>query len=154
MLSQVPQRGGAYDCQTVILGGDITGKQLVPIVESGSGWEMSEGGMMRHLASEAERDEAAKRARAAGGYPAFFTTEERSRLAVDQPYREARFLEAILVVMRDWATSPSSAFARQASSASSISETMTIRRWQKRSGSRTGFTSAKMRSTSLVVSRF
>jgi Icc-related predicted phosphoesterase len=93
----------AYECKAIILGGDITGKQLVPIVRHPRGWEVSEGGATRVVATEEERDEAARRARASGGYPAFFTSEERERLQVDREYREAQFLEAIVVVMRAWA---------------------------------------------------
>ena len=93
----------AYDCRAIILGGDITGKQLVPIVRHPDGWEVSEGGVARVMETEEARDEAARRARASGGYPAFFTVEERERLVADKAYREERFLEAILEVMRAWA---------------------------------------------------
>ena len=93
----------AYDCRAIILGGDITGKQLVPIVRHPDGWEVSEGGVARVMETEEARDEAARRARASGGYPAFFTVEERERLVTDKAYREERFLEAILDVMRAWA---------------------------------------------------
>ncbi len=93
----------AYDCRAIILGGDITGKQLVPIVRHPDGWEVSEGGVARVMETEEARDEAARRARASGGYPAFFTVEERERLVTDRAYREERFLEAILDVMRAWA---------------------------------------------------
>ena len=93
----------AYDCRAIILGGDITGKQLVPIVRHPDGWEVSEGGVARVMETEEARDEAARRARASGGYPAFFTVEERERLVADKAYREERFLEAILDVMRAWA---------------------------------------------------
>jgi Icc-related predicted phosphoesterase len=93
----------AYDCRAIILGGDITGKQLVPIVRHPDGWEVSEGGVARVMETEEARDEAARRARASGGYPAFFTVEERERLVTDRAYREERFLEAILEVMRAWA---------------------------------------------------
>jgi uncharacterized protein len=64
---------------------------------------VSEGGVARVLETEEARDEAARRARASGGYPAFFTVEERERLVADKAYREARFLDAILDVMRAWA---------------------------------------------------
>ena len=93
----------AYDCRAIILGGDITGKQLVPIVRHPRGWEVSEGGVARVMETEEARDEAVRRARASGGYPAFFTVEERERLVADKAYREARFLEAILEVIRAWA---------------------------------------------------
>ena len=68
-----------------------------------TGWEVSEGGVARVMETEEARDEAARRARASGGYPAFFTVEERERLVTDKAYREERFLEAILDVMRAWA---------------------------------------------------
>ena len=49
----------------------------------------------------------ARRGRPAGAgqrrIPAFFTVEERERLVADKVYREERFLEAILEVMRAWA---------------------------------------------------
>ena len=57
----------AYDCRAIILGGDITGKQLVPIVRHPDGWEVSEGGVARVMETEEARDEAARRARASGG---------------------------------------------------------------------------------------
>ena len=92
----------AYDCRAIILGGDITGKQLVPIVRHPDGWEVSEGGVARVMETEEARDEAARRARASG-VPRLFTVEERERLVTDKAYREERFLEAILNVMRAWA---------------------------------------------------
>ena len=54
------------------------------------------------LETEEERDAAARRARRQRGLPRVLPAEEREQLVVDREYREARFLEAILVVIRAW----------------------------------------------------
>jgi Icc-related predicted phosphoesterase len=92
----------AYDCSTIILGGDITGKELVPIVRQPGGWEVSEGGLTHLFDTSEARDEAVRRARARGAYPMSVTAEERTRLRADASFREAKFLEAILAVTADW----------------------------------------------------
>jgi uncharacterized protein len=94
--------GSAYECDAIVLGGDITGKQLVPIVRRSDGWHISEGGATRVMETEEERDEAARVARASGGYPVYLTDEEEERLLVDLEFRDSKFIEAITNVIRDW----------------------------------------------------
>src|SRR5262249_17529699 len=72
-------------------------------VHRADGWHVSEGGATRVIKSEEERDEAARIARASGGYPIYLTDEEEERLLDDLEFRDAKFTEAITNVIRDWA---------------------------------------------------
>ena len=94
----------AYEADVLVLGGDITGKQLVPIVpEPGGGWRASEGGTAMRLRTEDERQTMLKRAAMIGAYTVGLADdEEEARLRDDPAYRHARFLEAMRTLLESW----------------------------------------------------
>jgi uncharacterized protein len=94
----------AYRADVLVLGGDITGKQLVPIVpEPAGGWRASEGGTAVQLRTEAERDTLLKRAAMIGAYALDITDdEEEERLRADAAYRNERFVGAMRDLLESW----------------------------------------------------
>jgi Icc-related predicted phosphoesterase len=94
----------AYEADVLVLGGDITGKQLVPIVpEPSGGWRASEGGTPLRLRTEDERATLLKRVAMIGAYAlSVADDEEEERLRADVAYRNERFLEAMRELLESW----------------------------------------------------
>jgi uncharacterized protein len=79
--------GKAYGAHAVILGGDVTGKALVPVVEqAGGSWQTSMFGKTEVAEDAAELAEVEKRIRALGFYPYRTSPDEHARMAADQAY--------------------------------------------------------------------
>lgn len=94
----------AYKADVLVLGGDITGKQLVPIVPSEEGgWRASEGGTAIQLRSEEERQTLLKRVAMIGAYAVpLADQEEEERLRLDLEFRNERFLAAMRELLESW----------------------------------------------------
>ena len=86
-----------YNVNTLILGGDLTGKVLVPIVEVDGHWEMTFLGRHEVLRTLEEVTEAEKRIRFNGFYPYRCTPDELARMEADRAYADRVFRQ----VMRD-----------------------------------------------------
>lgn len=86
-----------YNVNTLILGGDLTGKVLVPIVEVDGHWEMTFLGRHEVLRTLEEVAEAEKRIRFNGFYPYRCTPDELARMEADRAYADRVFRQ----VMRD-----------------------------------------------------
>jgi uncharacterized protein len=79
--------GKAYGANAVILGGDVTGKALVPVVEQAGGrWQVAMFGKQESASDPAELDELEKRIRTLGFYPYRTSPEEHARMSADEPY--------------------------------------------------------------------
>jgi uncharacterized protein len=79
--------GKAYGAHAVILGGDVTGKALVPVVEQAGGtWQTTLFGKVETAAGEAELAETEKRIRSLGFYPYRTTPDEHAHMAADAAY--------------------------------------------------------------------
>ena len=91
-----------YGVDTLIMGGDITGKIMVPIVERAQGgYEANVLG--RHERASAEQlDELEKRIRFNGFYPYRCSREEYQRLEQDHMYREKTFTRVMVEEVRRW----------------------------------------------------
>jgi Icc-related predicted phosphoesterase len=92
----------AYSADAIILGGDITGKQLVMIVAENGGWRLGEGPGAEALHGAEELDAARKRLGSAGLYPIVVTPEEEQALAADRAAIERRFTEERLARVQSW----------------------------------------------------
>jgi Icc-related predicted phosphoesterase len=86
----------------LILGGDITGKVLVPIVRSGSGWSTYISGKQQQLSTEAEKAEAVKLITMSGQYPIEVTDEEKRALDADPAALDATFRRAMVTTLEGW----------------------------------------------------
>jgi uncharacterized protein len=84
--------GKAYGAHAVILGGDVTGKALVPVVEQAGGtWQTALFGKLETAADETELTETEKRIRSLGFYPYRTTPEEHAHMASDAAYLRSVF---------------------------------------------------------------
>jgi Icc-related predicted phosphoesterase len=91
-----------YGVDTLILGGDLTGKVLVPIVEVDGHWEMSFLGRHEVLRSLEEVTEAEKRIRFNGFYPYRCGPVELARLEADRDYADAVFRRLMRESVARW----------------------------------------------------
>lgn len=93
----------AYRAQVIVMGGDVTGKAVVPLVSKGETWEIELFGRKEVLADEEQAVDAEMRVRANGMYPYRMSPEEVSRvssLSVDE--REEWFAEVMLETFDRW----------------------------------------------------
>jgi len=91
-----------YKAEVLILGGDITGKLIMPIIPVGSDnytftWHSEE-----HRVSGTELSNAQKRLRDAGYYPAILTPEEVALLQTDQSHVEELFVKLACESLNRW----------------------------------------------------
>src|SRR5437764_13849139 len=67
-----------YKADMVVLGGDVTGKALIPILAMPGYWEVTFGGQRMRLETQAELDEAQRKIRDRGSYPSVLEPDERA----------------------------------------------------------------------------
>ncbi|HZE04908.1 MAG TPA: hypothetical protein VE127_06780 [Solirubrobacteraceae bacterium] len=95
--------GKHYQADVIILGGDMTGKALVPIIDDGGGhWHATLPENRESLEGEeqvAAFEQAVKRR---GYYPFRIAPDELHELAQDEPRWHALFEEHMLATVREW----------------------------------------------------
>ncbi|GBD20485.1 hypothetical protein HRbin28_00926 [bacterium HR28] len=91
-----------YGVDTLILGGDLTGKVLVPIVQTDGRWEMTFLGRHEVLRSVEEVEEAEKRIRFNGFYPYRCDPDELARMEADPAYAERIFRRVMRESVERW----------------------------------------------------
>ncbi len=95
--------GKHYEAKAIILGGDMTGKALVPIVEQGSGrWRATLLENRRTFESEDEVKEFENSVRQRGYYPFRTTPDEMAELEADENLREELFHKEMLGTVERW----------------------------------------------------
>jgi Icc-related predicted phosphoesterase len=92
----------AYSADAIILGGDITGKQLALIVEENAGWRIGADRDVERLESRQSLEVARKRLSAAGMYPIVVTPDEERQLVADRIAVEERFRRERLGRVASW----------------------------------------------------
>ena len=92
----------AYSADALIMGGDITGKQLVLIVVENGGWRLGRGERAERLENQEALDAARKRLASSGLYPIVISPDEEQALIADEPAIERRFTEERLARVRSW----------------------------------------------------
>lgn len=90
-----------YEADALVLGGDLTGKLLVPIVERGDAWTAELHGETVRADDEAALEELRSRIRMMGRYDVVVTPDEHERLA-DAAELERRFAEVIRAGVTRW----------------------------------------------------
>jgi Icc-related predicted phosphoesterase len=95
--------GRFYDVQHLILGGDITGKAIVPIERRRGGYTVAFQEDSYVDLSEAETAAIEKRIRDAGLYPLRGERDELLALE-DETYRAGVFVDLVVARVRDWVT--------------------------------------------------
>jgi len=94
--------GPFYKAEILILGGDITGKAIVPIVESDGKWETTLQEYHEVLESEEEVQAIEKKIINRGYYPARMDREEYQALKGDEKLVDAKFKEVMLATVERW----------------------------------------------------
>ena len=94
--------GAFHKADVLIMGGDMTGKAMVPITESNSGWEVTLQEQRHALATDDELRAMEKRIRDRGYYPIRLTRDELAAWSADQALVDARFKDEMLRSVETW----------------------------------------------------
>lgn len=94
--------GAFHKADVLVMGGDMTGKAMVPIVASGSGWEVTIQDQHHALAGEAELVAMEKRISDRGYYPVRLGRDEVEAWSADPSLVDARFKAEILRTVERW----------------------------------------------------
>jgi len=94
--------GTFHKADVLIMGGDMTGKAMVPIVANGSGWELTLQDQKLTLTTEAELVAMEKRISDRGYYPIRLSREEVDAWAADASLVDARFKAEIVHGVERW----------------------------------------------------
>lgn len=93
-----------YGAPVIVMGGDVTGKAVIPLVEDGDGTVTAElFGRPERAGTVEEREELEHRIRSNGMYPQVMSRDEVMRVAdLTEEEREAWFAEVMLITFRRW----------------------------------------------------
>ena len=94
--------GAFHKADVLIMGGDMTGKAMVPIVANGSSWELTLQDQKLTLTTEAEVVAIEKRISDRGYYPIRLTREEVNAWAADPSLVDVRFKAEIVHGVERW----------------------------------------------------
>ncbi len=94
--------GTFYGADIVIVGGDITGKAMVPIVERNGTWQATFLGHHEVLQTEEEVRELEKRVQNRGYYPIRVSQEEYLHMREDEEAVDKRFKEVMIEGTERW----------------------------------------------------
>ncbi|MHB1433907.1 MAG: metallophosphoesterase family protein [Streptosporangiaceae bacterium] len=91
-----------YKADLVILGGDVTGKVMIPIVERNGYWQVTYRGESIRLDTREELAEIEQRIRNRGSYPAIVSPDELSSLSQDEDQVDRRFSAEMMHSLDRW----------------------------------------------------
>jgi len=94
--------GKFHKADVLIMGGDMTGKAMVPIVQSNGGWEVTLQEQRHELHREDELVAMEKRIRDRGYYPIRLTRDELQAWSADKALVDARFKDEMLRSVEAW----------------------------------------------------
>jgi Icc-related predicted phosphoesterase len=93
-----------YEADVAIIGGDLTGKRLAPVVQQAGGWHAEVLGRERAAADEDELKAIIRQIRGLGQYPVVVTAEEYADLLADNDAVARRFEAQALLQVEEWLT--------------------------------------------------
>lgn len=91
-----------YDADVLILGGDLTGKALVPIIDEADGWRAEYPNQTKHLDSESAVDEVETQIRNGGNYPLRLTPSEYEAFRDDEDRIESEYRRLEAERLEEW----------------------------------------------------
>ncbi len=91
-----------YKADLVVLGGDVTGKAMVPITARDGYWQVTLRGEALRLNTREELDSVIARIRNSGFYPAMVSPDELAELGADAAAVERRFSSEMLSSLDRW----------------------------------------------------
>lgn len=92
----------AYDAHVLILGGDVTGKGLVPVIDHGASWTATVRGVAETARTEAELAELQRKIRMMGLYDLVLQPHEQAAMDQDPAVLRARFEQAMRDSLLRW----------------------------------------------------
>jgi Icc-related predicted phosphoesterase len=94
--------GKFHKADVLIMGGDMTGKAMVPVVQANGGWEVTLQEQRHVLRGDDELVAMEKRIRDRGYYPVRLTREELQAWSADQALVDARFKDEMVRSVEAW----------------------------------------------------
>ena len=91
-----------YKADLVILGGDVTGKVMVPIIDQGGRWKVTVRGQEYTLESAEELENIKKQIRNAGSYPAVVSPDELKHMSEEEGAVDRRFTVEMTESLDRW----------------------------------------------------
>jgi Icc-related predicted phosphoesterase len=91
-----------YKADLVVLGGDVTGKVMVPIVAQAGYWQVTAHGEKLRLETREELAEAERQIRNRGSYPVVVTPDELQSLSDDEGAVDRRFSAEMIRSLGRW----------------------------------------------------
>ena len=91
-----------YKADAVILGGDVTGKVMVPITEHNGYWQVVLGGETVRMETREELVEIERQIRNRGSYPAVMPPDELAELSKDEGAVDRRFSTEMISSLDRW----------------------------------------------------
>jgi uncharacterized protein len=80
-----------YKADLVVLGGDVTGKVMIPITAYGDHWQVTVSGETYRLETQQELEDVQRQIRNRGSYPAIVTPDELAHLSAEEGAVDRRF---------------------------------------------------------------
>ena len=90
-----------YKADMVVLGGDVTGKVMVPILAYPGYWELSHGGQRIRVETRQELDDLMRKIRDRGSYPAIMAPDELDELKTEEAI-DRRFAKEMMHGLDRW----------------------------------------------------
>jgi len=91
-----------YKAQVLVLGGDITGKVIVPLIKGSSGYSAKFRGVDREAKDESQAQELEKEIRLSGYYPYRTDPDEMRQLQTDEVRVHSIFVQLMLETLQRW----------------------------------------------------
>jgi Icc-related predicted phosphoesterase len=91
-----------YKADLVVLGGDVTGKVMVPIVADGGHWKVTVRGQAYTLDTQQELDDIQRQIRNSGSYPAIVSPDELQHLSQEEGAVDRRFTVEMTQSLDRW----------------------------------------------------
>jgi uncharacterized protein len=91
-----------YKADLVVLGGDVTGKVMVPIVADGGRWKVTVRGQAYTLETQQELEDIQRQIRNAGSYPAIVSPDELQHLSQEEGAVDRRFTVEMTQSLDRW----------------------------------------------------
>jgi uncharacterized protein len=91
-----------YKADMVILGGDVTGKVMIPIVAHTGYWQVTLHGESQRMETQEELAEVQRQIRNRGSYPAIVTPDELQVLSQEEGAVDRRFSEEMISSLDRW----------------------------------------------------
>src|SRR5215831_11939884 len=91
-----------YKADMVILGGDVTGKVMIPIVEHNGYWQVTYRGETFRIENRETLAEIEQRIRNRGSYPAVVSPDELQHLSVEEGEVDRRFSQEMMHSLDRW----------------------------------------------------